>query len=40
MIWRLKETDAEYMKGRLTSRLINLKVVDIEMQKSKELITA
>ncbi|CRF35808.1 ATPase AAA [Brachyspira suanatina] len=35
-----KKIDAEYIKGRLTSRLINLKVVDIEMQKSKELITA
>lgn len=35
-----KKTDAEYIKGRLTSRLINLKVVDIEMQKYKELITA
>lgn len=35
-----KKTDCEYMKGRLTSRLLNLKVVDIEMQKPKELITA
>ena len=35
-----KKTDAEYMKGRLTSRLLNLKIIEIEMQKSKELITA
>ena len=35
-----KKTDAEYMKGRLTSRLLNLKIIEIEMQKYKELITA
>ncbi|MDA0051604.1 AAA family ATPase [Brachyspira hyodysenteriae] len=35
-----KKTDSEYMKGRLTSRLLNLKIIEIEMQKSKELITA
>ncbi|WP_297300636.1 AAA family ATPase [uncultured Brachyspira sp.] len=34
-----KKTDAEYMKGRLTSRLLNLKIIEIEMQKYKELIT-
>ncbi|MEI0700221.1 DnaA/Hda family protein [Brachyspira intermedia] len=28
-----KKTDAEYMKGRLTSRLLNLKIIEIEMQK-------
>ena len=35
-----KKTDAEYIKGRLTSRLLNLKIIEIEMQKYKELITA
>ncbi|MDA0063437.1 AAA family ATPase [Brachyspira hyodysenteriae] len=28
-----KKTDSEYMKGRLTSRLLNLKIIEIEMQK-------
>ncbi|OEJ14263.1 AAA family ATPase [Brachyspira hampsonii] len=35
-----KKTDSEYMKGRLTSRLLNLKIIEIEMQKYKELIIA
>ncbi|KLI22316.1 ATP-binding protein [Brachyspira hyodysenteriae] len=37
---KTRKDNIEEIKGRLTSRLKNLNIIELEMQKSKELITA
>lgn len=37
---KARKDNIEEIKGRLTSRLKNLNIIELEMQKSKELITA
>ena len=37
---KTRKDNIDEIKGRLTSRLLNLKIIEIEMQKYKELITA
>ena len=36
---KTRKDNIEEIKGRLTSRLKNLNIIELEMQKSKELIT-